>query len=112
MRKLLGCLIVVLVVATNSYGKLRTAYRTDDALQSDVQSILDRDPAIHPEADIVVSANGHQVELGGIVENWSEHYAATQDAFLAGADSVANHLRVREAPYASSRTFFYQRTPA
>jgi osmotically-inducible protein OsmY len=104
-----SCLVGVLSIASVSYARDKYPRPTDIYLQSEVQSVLDRDPEIHPSADIWVSANGQQVELGGIVENWSEHYAATQDAFLAGAQSVSNHIRVREAPLASNQTFFYER---
>jgi hypothetical protein len=98
-RRKFGGLLAALAILTND-------------LTPAVQSKIDRDPAIGTSAVIEVHSLGDQVHLGGIVESWGEHYAATQDAFLAGAHSVVNEIHVRDAPQASNRTFFYTKTPA
>lgn len=85
--------------------------RSDVELQARIENRLSLDPHLGATTEIDVQVSNSQANLGGVVENWSQHRDATHDAFQAGASTVVNHLRVRSDPVASERRFIYTQDP-
>lgn len=79
----------------------------DTELESRVNDKIDQDPAFTASSVVDATAQAEHVDLGGIVDTWKERNTATHDAFQAGAKTVTNHIRVREAPVLSARSDFY-----
>lgn len=69
----------------------------DREMKRAVMRELQEDPFVDSEKVSVTVREG-LVILEGTVESWTEHAAATADAFQAGARGVENRLKVREGP--------------
>lgn len=83
----------------------------DDALEARIYSVINADPDIGVNDTFEVNVDDGVADIGGIVESWRAHHRFTHDAFVAGARTVVNHLRVRQDPSGSERRFVYTRDP-
>jgi osmotically-inducible protein OsmY len=88
-----------------------SAPQADLILQSNIEVAIEEDPHMRTDDIIDVKVQDGKADLGGIVDHWSDHHAATHDAFHAGAKTVLNHIRVREDPEDSMKGFFYHEDP-
>jgi hypothetical protein len=80
----------------------------DRDLKARIEAALRIDPAFRANDLIAVNVDSGVADLGGTVESWGDHHAATQDALKAGAREVVNHIRVREDPSGSTKAFVYK----
>jgi hypothetical protein len=87
------------------------SFQVDADLASRVHEKIRLDPVFREDDVIAVTVDQGNVDLGGIVDSWNDHYHATHDAFLAGAKTVSNHIRVRSDPDRSEKKFFYSHDP-
>ncbi len=85
--------------------------REDLLLKRRITRMLRWTPELEANDVITTTVRNGKAELSGIVSSWAEHRNATRIAFEAGAKTVLNSLKVREAPHASSRTFNYETSP-
>lgn len=81
-------------------GVLQLEERVDEEIEEkEVEQVTSRiESALHRFAEmwqIIISAEGHRILLGGAVESWSEKIAAELAARSApGVSAVENHIEI------------------
>lgn len=82
-------------------------WKSDQAIEEDVRSEYFWSLFVDGE-DILVTADNGEVILTGNVDSWSEHQAAVDNAFEAGAASVTSYLNIEGSPWSSDSPRHYE----
>ncbi len=85
-------------------------WKSDPAIKDDIEEeffwslLVDGD-------HISVSVSGGEATLTGTVSDWTEYYAAIENAFEGGATDVQSYLKVKESPVFGDGPTHYESPP-
>lgn len=82
-------------------------WKSDQAIEEDVRDEYFWSLSVDG-GDILVTADNGEVILTGDVDSWSEHQAAVDNAFEAGAKAVTSYLNIQDSPWSSDSPRHYE----